>query len=96
LLLSGQMMALQFKSAACLQLSTVTFSPLFNSVGSQGLTKADLSKQYFSSFNTFDVAGIPIWATRTGWVSWKRYLHHKWADASGMPLLLHRALPPYV
>eukprot|EP00983_Pelagomonas_calceolata_P121510 1160806-Pelagomonas_calceolata.AAC.2 len=32
----------------------------------QALTKADLSKQYFGSFNTFEAAGIPIWATRTG------------------------------
>lgn len=32
----------------------------------QALTKADLSKQYFSSFHTFEAAGVPIWATRTG------------------------------
>ncbi|KAF5839808.1 hypothetical protein DUNSADRAFT_18571 [Dunaliella salina] len=33
----------------------------------QALTQADLSKQYFGGFNTFEAAGIPIWATRTGY-----------------------------
>lgn len=32
----------------------------------QGLTKEDLSKLYFSAFKRFDVAGIPVWVTRTG------------------------------
>ncbi|KAG1675691.1 hypothetical protein FOA52_002400 [Chlamydomonas sp. UWO 241] len=33
----------------------------------QALTKADLSKIYFSMFTSIDIAGIPVWVTRTGY-----------------------------
>jgi len=33
----------------------------------QALTKEDLSKMYFSNFKRFDVKGIPVWVTRTGY-----------------------------
>eukprot|EP00873_Tetraselmis_striata_P020136 jgi/Tetstr1/440400/TSEL_028734.t1 len=33
----------------------------------QALTKADLSKLYFSMFDTIDIGGVPVWITRTGY-----------------------------
>ena len=32
----------------------------------QPLTDADLSKLYFSMFDYINVAGVPVWITRTG------------------------------
>lgn len=34
----------------------------------QALTQENLKTLTFSSFRRFDVAGIPVWCTRTGWV----------------------------
>lgn len=34
------------------------------------LKDLDLKKFYFSDFTTLDIAGIPCWLTRTGYVSW--------------------------
>lgn len=31
----------------------------------QALTKDDLSKFYFSNFKSMEVAGVPVWITRT-------------------------------
>eukprot|EP00955_Chlamydomonas_euryale_P030822 324334-Chlamydomonas_euryale.AAC.9 len=33
----------------------------------QALTSADLSKLYFSNFRSMDIAGAPVWVTRTGY-----------------------------
>ena len=35
----------------------------------QGLTDVDLNQLYFSMFDYIDVAGVPIWITRTGYAA---------------------------